>query len=544
MWKQLYTSKREKAVAKFAKLPPAELEKRKTEMLETIKTVKDPLNMKNLQAMQLAADIHELGNYEFIYLSPSGNGLLVQGKLLERTAATLRDKVVTKLFTADQNLRGAQTPEQLIPALATADSAIKASGDMIEELAKTLAKLQTYAPQLLETKAAKAWANQNPSKATKAIEVILKIGNGTLALGTEFIPPGYRTLGAMAEAGKAGFDRVVQEFRLARDAKEFQDENLKGAAFDKLTEDPAAMAKYVADQCGKNFDLLLAVAGIACVEVPGWGEVVSPAIAGAGHAYFQERVSLLEASLKKAAGATAKTSKEKVLEKTKEAIKATVKEIKDKLKDHLLEAVGSAGLTALQLGRSKTMAVESISRFVVKQIVKYLPIDPAQPISGDQLKADIQEITNNSTLTLYHKKGQAEAPIDYPSETADGVKVTMIMDPVPRKDGARTFVWAKAEGLQGRLYLDDKSFVAELPDPEISQLPDAVKDGRPIDMIRSGKENGQYVARVEGIWGLVDPKTKAWAYGQDLTANVKGSVAYNITALLSGKVPQSYQGRL
>lgn len=371
--------------------------------------------------IQVLAGVQEYYNklwtYEFLHRSPTGLKTLVSGSsssgaLGKRFGVTDKaaEDALTELAAAVQAAQTdeSSTVQQVEDLRSSLRHCYLAHTEFYGNL-REMAKLVAAAPNAIDTIDEQALYNyfvnekNDPRKVVEAVKTGEEYITG---VASELIPPGHKWIAGLIAFVSALTARGIDEGLISGQMGEYRKtHSAPGSVFDKFTTDPLRMANALAETYKKNVDLALAGMGVFAEEIGVAWDYIKATVTSTVKEWCERRIALAQKELNKFKPLT-KEEAEKAEEREKAAqslrgrIEFAMKEfgesaeedLKDALKEKLTDGgtwgkiTESYSTCTLDTDGLKSLGAMLVAP-VVKRIMKHLPIEPAQIVSGADLSA-------------------------------------------------------------------------------------------------------------------------------------------------------------
>jgi hypothetical protein len=478
-----------------------ELEKLVAAKAEPIRIAKVWLNEapKTLDMVKGVADqLDTLANLEFVRITSSGKRVLESAGNLRSDAQRVIDHDmvrVTKMIADVDVAIAAKDVEKLRKTLADLPTSSQALAGEYYARGFKAKEAVTHAVEMLDFEAIKAWVQENPDTASKLLAQALRTADLLLELAGEFTPNQFKPIVSVTQTLKTVIiDRQVMAQDAKRQVKVQQKVHVKGYGFRLADEDKTLMAKRVATKQKTNFDAVIAIIGTASDQIPGW-MFIKAGLLAAGHTYYDRRVELAAKLVAAAEGETEKAAESSVF-----------KQIADYAKEDLPSALLSIAIDGIEEIPKEVLKV--VIGKLVNLIVKFLPVEPGQVVTGDELKDAVAGLIEEAQLRRY---GQSERVTEVetwevtpPTADKDGRAVEQVKQKAVEFDSDGAYLWVVIGGKTGKLYRDDLSFT-EVSAGEM-MFPEKTKDGRAIDQVlsKSTRPGAWLEVKVGDLVGEID----------------------------------------
>lgn len=473
------TKKQDEAAEKLAEFEKA-LEKQLGAKNEAIRIAKVWLNEapKTVDMVKaVAEEVRKLGSLEFVKITSSGSRVLSSAGTLEANAQYVVDhdmtNVVKMIVGIDAAIETHDT-EKLTRLVAELPDSARALAPKYYELGADAKLAVDNAVKMLDEEALKAWVLENPDLASKALAKALSAADLLIELANEFTPPQFKPVVSVAGAlKKVVIDRQLMASDAHRQVRIQQKSHVKGFGFSLANEDKTLMAKRVAAKQKANFKAVLDVIAIASDQIPGW-TLIRTGLEAAGNGYFDRRVELAQQLVDIAEGKTPDETEGSVFTQIAEFAKEDLPGV--------LMAVADKDIEDL----TKELAQVVIKK-LVNLIIKYLPIEPGQLVTGDQLEAAAKGLLSSAELRRYgqsaHVPGVDKWELTPPTADKDGNAVEQVKQKAVEFDSKGAYLWVVIGGTTGKLYRADLAFTPL--SGGAMMFPESTKDGRKIDQVLS-----------------------------------------------------------
>lgn len=435
----------------------AQLKEQRTARAETF--IKDaPLTIGMVES--LATEMDTLSEYEFMRITDSGKRVLHSASSIRKSAAELEDKYIARIrkalseIPAAEAKRDADKVEELLDKVETGITELVSRYYAVGMKAKEAAE---SAVATMSDQAVKAWVKENPDKASKILSKLNETSNSLLKVGEK----GGKAVPGLSEGIKAFrtlkevvLDRQIEAQIAARQVRKEKSKHVSGYGFQIAELDPTIMAKRVAQKQIANFEQVLKLIGAVVEEFfPPW-DIVESLLKSTGKAYFEQRVKL--------AALEAKMPPEPEKDPGKEAVKQLVddaeKEVWDVVGD-MVEQGDFMGVMADALGGISiegvaTKVIEKVSAKVLTLLVKYLPVEPGQPVNGAELQAEARKLVATVKISKVGDPALDHQKLERPEADSQGRKVSRFMQTNRDHDSKGNYFWVEIEGQIGKLYVD------------------------------------------------------------------------------------------
>ena len=473
------TKEQNREIEKLAEFEKA-LEKQLGAKNEAIRVAKVWLNEapKTVDLVKaVAAEIRKLGSLEFVKITSSGSRVLSSAGKLEADAQYVIDhdmaKVLKMIVGIDAAIAAHDTAKLTGLVTELPDQA-RSLAPKYYELGADCKAAVDNAVKMLDEQAIKAWVLENPDEASKALAKALSAADLLIELANEFTPPQFKPVVSVAGAlKKIVIDRQVLAADAHRQVRLQQKSHVKGYGFSLANQDKTLMAKRVAAKQKANFKALLDFIAIASDQIPAWS-FIRKGFEAAGYGYYDRRVELAQQLVDTAEGKTEEEAEDSIGKQLAEFAKEDL--------PALLKAAAS--------GEVKEIAeelAEIVIDKLVRLIIKYLPVEPGQVVSGDELANSARALISATELRRYgHSEkvpGVDKWEVTPPTKDKDGRAIEAIKQKAVEFDSKGAYLWVVIGGKTGKLHRSDLAFT-ELSAGEM-MFPEQTKDGRKIDQVLS-----------------------------------------------------------
>lgn len=499
--------------------------------------------MKIEQGTQLALAIKNLGKYEFMTDTSTGQraldragdlraGVEKLNSMAARAAELALDIPFTRRDSEFEKL-DKFTHEAIVG---------------FEKFSKLMTAVADSVADAMEDEAVKAWIKKHPDAAHKALKgtlyVVDQVINGVEFAGEvmEKVPNPYTSEVAEAlqitarfvRAGKALADKAIISADAVRQIEKYKHEHVGGEIFGELDDDPMAIPEMLAKKHKQNVEIVLALISpfietLADLAPPlgvAW-DIINTAIEEAVDTYLERRLQL---------------AREQLGEKDPPDgwAKQFAMNVGDELKDNIFKIFKPYEVL-------KDAAVNTVIKKINQIIMKYLPIDPAQAVKGEDLLNEMAAL-HDSFLTSYHVKSEPDvamfAEFEKPEHDKKKRKIDQILSPIQADEAGEPYQFVRIGDEIGALYRrtgefrtdDDAPQLGHVERTMIGLMPTADIAGRPVEEVdlsvgfRKSAENSAAAdavtaraalwVRIGDMWGYIDQDRphKFWARKPDVGA--------------------------
>jgi hypothetical protein len=446
----------------------------------------------------VADQLDKLANLEFVRITSSGKRVLESASKLRSDAQHVIDHDmvrVTKMIADVDVAIAAKDVEKLRKTLADLPTSSRALAGEYYAQGFKAKEAVTHAVEMLDFEAIKAWVQENPDTASKLLAQALRTADLLLELANEFTPNQFKPIVSVTQTLKTVIiDRQVMAQDAKRQVKVQQKAHVKGYGFRLANEDKTLMAKRVATKQKTNFDSVIAIIGTASDQIPGW-MFIKAGLLAAGHTYYDRRVELAAKLVATAEGETAKAAESSVF-----------RQIADYAKEDLPSALLSIAIDGIE--EIPKEVLKAVIGKLVSLIVKFLPVEPGQVVTGDELKDAVAGLIEQAQLRRYGHSAQVTEvdtwEVTPPTADKDGRPVERVKQKAVEFDSKGAYLWVVIGGKTGKLYRDDLSFAAVSAGEMM--FPEKTKDGRTIDQVlsKSTRPGAWLEVRVGDLIGEID----------------------------------------
>lgn len=381
---------------------PPEADIEVTQALDFLGLQVETCKMKADQARAVGTQIRTLLDFEFIKLSPSALANLTKySAKLEWYATQMdsREASANKISAGLIAARDERDPKERTKQLAKFDEEVKKFKKSAESAAKELEATVSGMEARVQEQALYNYFKSHPDEAREVLKTAKMITGAVTGSAAKFVPPGYKWAAATYKLLEEVAFRAVDEGLTAKQESDFTKAHLSPAEiFDKFTEDPTIMAAGLAETIKDNIKIVFGVIDIALSETVIWGEI-KPVVVGVVNGVVDGRVD-------KAKDVWAQ---QRNAEAFKEAYKSSVTGVAEQLTENLKDALADTAPEVVEIGKLLVEHAEDseftsvdisagvglasfLVPFVVRRVVRAIPIEPAQLVSGEDLQSAIDSI--------------------------------------------------------------------------------------------------------------------------------------------------------
>jgi hypothetical protein len=495
-----------------------QLNKEADSLLSLLQLIGTTFDFKIAQGDNLRDALKRLDNSHILKSSPSAATALLRHRMaLDLYTSRVQEdkKAVAKLIV---ELDAAKRSDQLHLLKAATDRATSRFSDVkehLETLAKELASASSSVNEKVDERAIRAYVSENPDEARKDLQIAVTVLEQIQHFAAALTPSGWKWIPGTIELLMTIATRTASEVLIGKQGEEYAGTHAKGEIFDEHDADPLLVAKLIHRQYNDNVELVLAAIGVAGEEIPGW-EIIKKAVKTLVEQYLEKGIEAAQEKLRESP--------------TRE--KATlVKEIATSVAKHLVELVTDAGEQVKWVlspeEQATNAAIGTAVAAMIPVIVRMFPPDPADAISGSDMRAALQDVLKSVAPASYFRKNKPDEDIleswtPRRDRDENGNLVEQMLSTVQEHNG-NTFQWVRINGVVGALFLSRGNFVprdhSDCPPAgaELSALIKAVpttdSEGRPVREVSHSSDlaAGNLYVRVEvhgcSLWGTMNAAT-------------------------------------
>jgi hypothetical protein len=396
------------------------------------------------QAREVGTEIRKLLSFEFIKLSPNALRNLTTYSTKLAWYASRMDARKQSAIEISQSLKAARAlgdQKERAKQLAKFNEEVKKFKKSAEDAAREVADTVSGMEARVEEQALYNYFKSHPDEAREILKTTKMITGAVTGSAAKFVPPGYKWAAATYKLLEEVAFRSVDEGLVARQEGDYRKAHLSPAEiFDKFTEDPTIMAAGLAETIKDNIRIVFGVIDIALADTVIWGEI-KPVVVGVVNGVVDGRVD-------KAKDVWAQQRNAEAL---KEAYRSSVTGVEEQLTEDLKDALADTAPEVVEIGKLLVEHAEDseftnvdisagvglasfLVPFVVRRVVRAIPIEPAQLVSGEDLQAALNGIAKAQIPAKWFrtseptkaKPGEVRAKVsddELPADTPNGAAI-------------------------------------------------------------------------------------------------------------------------